>query len=158
MNGKTEKGIMNRRSFAIWFVVFAVIQWPVMMPFPGIRSFEELVFTLVVWALLFSSVLGMTWFGVICYQCVPNIWNYLFDEDKWLEPYRDAIGEPGFSIERIFLLRDVLPLVLAFVIIVHLFLCAKRCKDAGISKWWALVPLYNPIVLMVKRRNEGVPV
>ena len=56
------------------------------------------------------------------------------------------------------LLRDVLPLVLALVIIVHLFLCAKRCKDAGISKWWVLVPLYNPIVLMIKRRNEEVPV
>ena len=29
---------------------------------------------------------------------------------------------------------------------------------AGISKWWVLVPLYNPIVLMAKRRNEEVPV
>ena len=64
----------------------------------------------------------------------------------------------GVSIKRIFLLRDVLPLVLALVIIVHLFLCAKRCKDAGISKWWVLVPLYNPIVLMIKKRNEEVPV
>ena len=158
MNGKTEMGIMNRRSFIIWFVVFAIIQWPMMMPFPGIRSVEELVFTLVVWALLFSSVLGIVWFGIICYQCVPNIWKYLFEEDKWLEPYRHAIGEPGFSIERIFLLRDVLPLVLAFVIIVHLFLCVKRCRDAGISKWWVLVPLYNPIVLMIKKRNEEVSV
>lgn len=147
--------VMSRKSFIIWFVVFAIIQWPMMMPFSGVRSFEELVFMMVVWALSVSSVLGIAWFGVICYQCVPNIWNYLFEKDKWLEPYRHAIGEPGFNIERIFLLRDVLSLVLAFVIIVHLFLCAKRCKDAGISKWWVLVPLYNPIVLMIKKRCEA---
>ncbi len=147
---------MSRKSFIIWFVVFVIIQWPIMMPFSGVRSFEELLFMMVIWALLVSSVLGIAWFGVICYQCVPNIWSYLFEEDKWLEPYRDAIGDPDFSIERIFLLRDVLPLVLAFVIIVHLSLCAKRCKDAGISKWWILVALYNPIVLMIKKRNEEV--
>ena len=149
---------MNRRSFAIWFVVFAIIQWPMMMPFPGVHSFEEMLFMMVVWALSISSVLGIALFGFICYLSVPNIWNYFFEEEKWLEPYRDAIGEPGFSFERIFLLRDVLPMVLAFVIIVHLFLCAKRCKDAGINNWWILVPLYNPIVLMAKRRNEEVSV
>ena len=128
------------------------------MAYDDAFSFDEMLFMMVVWALSISSVLGIALFGFICYLSVPNIWSYLFEEDKWLEPYRDAIGEPGFSIERIILLRDVLPLVLAFVIIVHLFLCAKRCKDAGINKWWILVPLYNPIVLMIKRRNEEVPV
>lgn len=147
---------MSRKSFIIWFVIFAIIQWPMMMPFPRVHSFDEMLFMMVVWALSISSVLGIALFGFICYLSVPNIWNYLFEEDKWLEPYRDAIGDPDFSIERIFLLRDVLPLVLAFVIIVHLFLCAKRCKDAGISKWWILVALYNPIVLMIKKRNEEV--
>ena len=43
---------MSRKSFIIWFVVFAIIQWPMMMPSPGIRSFEGMLFMMVVWALL----------------------------------------------------------------------------------------------------------
>ena len=77
---------MSRKSFIIWFIVFAILQWPMMMPFPRVHSFEELLFMLVVWALLISSVLGIALFGFICYLSVPNIWSYLFEEDKWLEP------------------------------------------------------------------------
>ena len=43
---------MSRKPFIIWFVVFAIIQWPMMMPFPRVRSFEGMLFMMVVWALL----------------------------------------------------------------------------------------------------------
>lgn len=43
---------MSRKSFIIWFIVFAILQWPMMMPFPRVHSFEEMLFMMVVWALL----------------------------------------------------------------------------------------------------------
>jgi len=142
---------MSRRSFIIWFVAFVIIQWPMMSYYPLIRSLLELLAWMFFWALTFSSLFGIIWAGLICCQDVPNVWNYLFNEDKWLNMYSHGVGKPDFSFERMFWLHDVLPVVLAFVIILHLYLCARRCKDAGLSVWWILVPLYNPFVLMFKK-------
>lgn len=83
---------------------------------------------------------------------VIGIVGMVFNDDKWLDMYNHGVGKPDFSFEKMFWLHDVVPVVLAFVIILHLYLCARRCKDAGLSVWWILVPLYNPIVLMFIKR------
>lgn len=71
----------------------------------------ELLACMFFWALMFSSLFGIIWAGLICCQDMPNVWNYLFNEDKWLDMYSHGIGKPDFSFEKMFWLHDVLPVV-----------------------------------------------
>ena len=64
---------MSRRSFAIWFAIFILIQWFVMVSFVGIHSLIEMVLSImIVSAILFSNILGIVIVGFICYENIPN--------------------------------------------------------------------------------------
>ena len=141
---------MSRRSFTIWFAIFILLQWFVMASFVGIHSLIEMVLSMIVSAILFSNILGIVIVGFICYENLPDLWCYFFNEDMWLAKHGHGIGTPSFSYDWSWI-SDAMLLAFAIVVIIHLVLCFKRCKKIGISGWWILVPLYNPIMLLYKK-------
>lgn len=142
---------MNRKLFAIWFAIFIMLQWPLTTLLMGNYSYIELLLLMVLFALLLSNIFGIVYVGLICYEIIPEIWNYFFHNPQWLKVHSHGIGTPGYSFDNIFWQHEVLLLVLAVVVVIHLFLCAKRCKTIGISVWWILLPLYNPFVLLFRK-------
>jgi hypothetical protein len=145
---------MSRKAFAIWFCIFTVMQWFMTTPLVGIHSIIELLFGVVIIAIILSSFLGIAYVGTVLYEKIPQIWLYIFDNPQWVAQHSHGIGTSDFSLDGIFWLGDVLPLFLSLIVILHLFLCAKRCKYLGISVWWVLVPLYNPFVLLFRESNS----
>lgn len=143
---------MSRKTFAIWFAIFIILQWLLTTPIMGVHSFIELL-TMVILALLLSSILGIVYVGLICYDNIPDLWRYFFNNMQWLDIHSHGIGTPGFSYNS-FWLTDVQLLISAIVVIIHLYFCYKRCKNIGISAWWILVPLYNPFVLLYRKSNS----
>lgn len=147
---------MSRKSFAIWFAVFIMLQWTVMPLLIGIvNSPLVLVISLIFSAILFSNIFGIILAGLLCYDNIPDLWRYFYKEDIWIAQHSHGIGTPNFSYDR-FWVTDTLLLAFAIVIFIHLLLCLKRCKDAGINGWWILVPLYNPFMLLYKKSKSNV--
>jgi len=146
---------MSRRSFAIWFAIFILLQWFVMTPFVGIHNLLEMVIAMIISAFLFSNILGIVMVGLICYDNIPDLCCYFFNEESWLAKHSHGIGTMNFSYDE-FWISDAMLLAFAIVVMIHLVLCFKRCKDIGISRWWSLVPLYNPIMLLFKKSKSMV--
>lgn len=142
---------MTRRNFFIWFAIFTLLQWPYAFSF---YSIIDLLLSMIIVAVLLSNILGVVFVGYIYYSIMPQIWLYLFDKQQWLLQYSREIGYPNFSFDDIFWLHEVLPLVLALAVVLHLYFCYKRCKVIGLSPWWILVPLYNPFVLLYRKSNQ----
>ena len=140
---------MTRRNFAIWFGIFTLLQWPCLSV--GFYSFIDIIFSMVFMAVFFSNICGIAYVGLSLYYNIPQIWHYCFNKQQWLKQYSHEIGYPDFSFDDVFWARNVLPLALAIVIAIHLYLCYRRCKTIGIKAWWILVPLYNPFVLLYKK-------
>ncbi len=143
---------MTRRNFAIWFAIFTLLQWPCLSV--GFYSFIDIIFSMVFMAVFYSNICGIAYIGLSIYYNIPQIWNFLFNGQQWLNQYSHEIGYPGFSFDDVFWSRNVLPLALAIVIAIHLYLCYRRCKTIGIKAWWILVPLYNPFVLLYRKSNK----
>ena len=101
-------------------------------------------------AFLFSNILGIVMDVLLCYDNIPDLWCYFFNENTWLARHNHGIGTTSFSYDS-FWISDVLLLAFAIVVIIHLVFCFKRCKDIGISGWWCLVPLFNPIALLLRK-------
>lgn len=142
---------MSRKAFAIWFAIFILLQWLLTSPLVGIHSIIELFLSMVIIAIMLSNILGIVFAGLICYKQIPEIWSYLFNRSQWLEANFLGVNPSDINYGLFFWLHDVLPLVIVLVIMLHLFLCGKRCKTIGISAWWILVPLYNPFVLLFRK-------
>ena len=149
----TIKKVGRDNWFVIWIIGYLLILWMLYGFMFKTGVWEGLITSFLMGTVLLSNILGLVLVGLTCYEDFPDIWLYFFDNGQWLLRHGHGIGTPGFSFEIIFWYH-VLSVVLAFVIVLHLYLCAKRCKDAGISVWWILVPLYNPFVLLLKKRSR----
>lgn len=133
---------MSRKSFAIWFAIFILLQWFAMAPFVGIHYFLEMILSMICSAVLLSNILGIAMIGFLFYWGIGDLWGYFSDNANWITNHN------GYST---YAFVDALVLVAALMFILHFILCAKRCKYIGISGWWSLVPLYNPIMLLYKK-------
>lgn len=142
---------MSRKAFAIWFAIFILLQWLLTSPLVGIHSIIELFLSMVIIAIMLSNILGIVFAGLICYKQIPEIWSYIFHRSQWLEANFLGVNPSDINYDLVFWLRDVLPLFIVLIIVLHLFFCGKRCKTIGISAWWILVPLYNPFVLLFRK-------
>lgn len=116
---------MSRRSFAIWFAIFILLQWFVMTPFVGIHNLLEIVIAMIISAFIFSNILGIVMVGLICYYNIPDLWCYFFNEDTWLAKHSHGIGTPNFSYDG-FWISDAM--LLAFAI--SLFILCFVSSDA----------------------------
>lgn len=139
---------MTRRNFAIWFAIFSLLQWPLAYSF---YSFIDLILSMVIMAVMFSNIFGIALVCMILGWKGRELWLYFHDKSLWIKDYASEFVTEGVGFDISFWTYDLLPLVLALVILLHHFLCYKRCKDIGISTWWILVPLYNPIMLLFKK-------
>lgn len=45
-------------------------------------------------------------------------------------------------------------LPLTFFMALYLGICILRCRNMGVKWWWSLIPIYNPIVLFIKRGKK----
>lgn len=143
---------MNRKYYIICVVLFVLLQWP----WAGAvaKSFIELPLAMVLSALLLSNILGMVLGFVSLFDAFPDIWLNMFDNDQWLLNHSHSIGSPGVSYEAIFWSNDIVPILLAIFISLYFYASIKRCKYLGLSPWWCLVPLYNPIALLLKEPKK----
>lgn len=139
---------MTRRNFAIWFAIFSLLQWPVAYSF---YSFIDLILSMVIMAVMFSNIFGIALVCMILGWKGRELWLYFHDKSLWVKDYASEFVTEGVGFDISFWTYDLLPLVLALVILLHHYFCYKRCKDMGISAWWCLVPLYNPIMLLYKK-------
>ena len=101
-------------------------------------------------AILFSNGLGLVLGGFGLYEGLKGCWMYYFNYDDWLSANSHGIGTIGFSFEQSFV-REAISALIGFFIISQLVLSAIRCKEKGVGIWMALVPLYNPFALMLKK-------
>lgn len=143
---------MSRRNFAIWFVIFSLLQWP----FASLvhYSFIDMALSLVFMAVMFSNIFGIGLAGLILGWKVRELWLYFYDKTLWIKDYGSDFVTEGARLDISFWAYDLLPLVLALVLLLHHYFCYKRCKDMGIKAWWILVPLFNPIVLLYRKSNK----
>ena len=143
---------MTRRNFAIWFALFSLSQWP----FASLvhYSFIDMVLSLVFMAVMFSNIFGIGLAGLIFGWKVRELWLYFYDKPLWINDYASDFVSEGARLDISFWAYDLLPLVLALVLLLHHYFCYKRCKDMGIKAWWILVPLFNPIVLLYRKSNK----
>lgn len=139
---------MTRRNFAIWFAIFSLLQWPIAYSF---YSFIDLILSMVIMAMMFSNIFGIALACLILGWKGRELWLYFHDKSLWIKDYASDFVAEGVGFDISFWAYDLLPLVLALVILLHHYFCYKRCKDMGISAWWCLVPLYNPIMLLYKK-------
>lgn len=144
---------IGRKEFAIWLVIFILLQLPWTYDEFGNVDFyyEMLVPFMIVWTTLLSGIFGIVLAGLDFYESVTEIYTYLFNESKWIGMHSHGIWMPGFSFEKLFFESCVYPLLMSFFLAIHFYFCVRRCKDAGISAWWALLHLYNPFMLLIKR-------
>lgn len=146
------KESMNRITFAIWFGVFILSQFPFTLIFA--TSLLEMVLAMFFSAILLSNIIGI---GVVCYICYDKIqdwWLYFSNYGQWLDIHSDVVCE-GDSFFTLFMLSDISIVAFALLIIVHLIICVKRCRVIGISRWCVLVPLYNPFALLFRTTSSG---
>lgn len=143
---------MNRKYYIICVVLFVLLQWP----WAGIvsKSFIELPLTMVLSALFLSNILGVVLGCISLFQAFPDIWLNLFDNDQWLLNHSHGIGSPSVSYEAIFWSNDIVPILLTIFISLYFYASIKRCKYIGLSPWWCLVPLYNPLALLLKEPKK----
>lgn len=133
---------MSRKSFAIWFAIFILLQWFAMAPFVGIHYFLEMILSMICSAVLLSNILGIAMIVFLFCWGIGDLWGYFSDNANWITNHN------GYST---YAFVDALLLVVALMFILHFILCVKRCKFIGKSVWWSLVPLYNPIMLLFKK-------
>ena len=139
---------MTRRYFAIWFAIFSLLQWPLAYSH---YSFIDLILSVVIMAVMFSNIFGIALVVMIFGWKVRELWLYFLDKSLWIKDYASDFATEGVGFDISFWTYDLLPLVLALVILLHHYFCYKRCKYMGIRAWWILVPLYNPIMLLYKK-------
>lgn len=148
------KGRVN--WYAIWFALFVLLLYMhIALPYDIHTTMEEQMVTMVivaVGAVLFSNGLGLVSAFCWLYDGFSDLWMLHFNENQWLVSHGTGIGPHGFSYEKI-VEGDITDVVLGLFVILNLLFSAKRCKQIGVSMWWALVPLYNPIALLVKISN-----
>ena len=152
---------MSRKMYAIWLAVLFVLIWPwASMKFGVGFNFEELIVTLLFCTLLFTCPLvvvsiGMYW--ISCIHVISDLWMYLFNADLWLKIHSHSIGvDLNPETEKMFLWEnDILPLLItlyiSILVALHFWFSVKRCKRIGINLWWAVVPIYNPFVLLIRK-------
>ena len=121
--------------YVIWFVLYALIISILMglsihnndtikeVPHPIV--FFKLFFVVAAMLVFFSNVAGL---GL----------GLLMLNDALI----GGIGKHGFIC-----------VLMALVLISHLLLSAKRCKENGVSAWLALIPIYNPLGLFYRKKN-----
>ena len=141
--------IIGRKAFAIWLALFTMLQWPLVQLGGFNHSVVELIVMMVICAVLSSCIIGIIFHGIGIIYGIIGLWTYYFDHSQWLMTHGHGIGTPGFSFERIFWNESVLSLLMALLLTVHFYICIRRCKDAGKSAWWSLIPLYNPFMLLL---------
>lgn len=141
---------MNRKYFAIWFAIFTLLQWFSTTSFGGVHFLLEMVLIMVVFAVVFGNIIGLIPFYYALRHAFNDFRLYHINS-SWFR-LRYQYDYPS-EVSDTFILwhEDILPMLLSGVVILHLYISAKRCKNIGISAWWSLVPLYNPIMLLFKK-------
>lgn len=106
---------------------------------------------MVIMAVMFSNIFGIALVVMIFGWKGRELWLYFLDKSLWIKDYASDFATEGVGFDISFWIYDILPLVLAIVILLHHYLCYKRCKNMGIRGWWFLVPLNNSIILLYKK-------
>ena len=149
------KRILN--WYVLWFVIYVLLMNLLVYQMHALRPYMcvDLISIMVmatVGAVLLSNGLGMVLGGLILFDCLHNCWMYYFDHSNWSSAHSHGIGVQGFSYERIFD-GEVIGMLVGFFVISQIVLSAMRCKEKGVSIWMALVPLYNPLALLLNKNN-----
>lgn len=125
---------MSRKAFLIWFVVFTLLQWPwASIMFGLCRTIEQMVVSMAFSAILFSGITGIIICAIIISQIITGTNSIFIESTLWT--------------------NYVLFSLMVVVVSVHLYFSIRRCKDAGVSRWLALLPLYNPIAILMKGKQ-----
>ena len=146
---------MNRKYYLIWFVIYTLLQWPLMSYFPLTHSILMMLITMLFFAIVLGNIIGL----VPIIRALRHAYNdfslYLSNPNEFHASYQ---SDYPYDISNTMILwkTDIFPLLISCVVLLHLYMSAKRCKNIGISTWWCLVPLYNPIVLMFRKSKADV--
>lgn len=152
---------MSRKMYAIWLGILFILLWPWASMIFGVGyNIVELIATLLFSTLLFTSplviiVIGPSW--IYCTDVISDLWMYWFNADKWLKIHSQSIrGDFNPESEMMFLWeKDILPLLftlyITILVALHFWFSVKRCKRIGVNWWWAVVPVYNPFVLLFRK-------
>lgn len=99
----------------------------------------------------FSNIVGlMILFTIILHYVGAAILHSMYDIETFPESHYEWY--PSY----VNLLEGTDGIIMPSIIIEWvMYLAARRCSDAGISKWRILMPLYNPIVLLFGRSKTG---
>jgi len=141
---------MTRKYYAIWFAIFTLLQWFSTASFGGVFFLLEMVLIMIVFAVIFGNAIGLIPIYHALRHAFYDFRLYLTNSSWFRLSYQNDYPS---EVSDTFVLwqEDILPLLLSSAVLLHLYISAKRCKNIGISSWWCLVPLYNPIMLLFKK-------
>ena len=152
-----EKMKINKNWYTIWFILYVLLVYAnfnlhhvYSLGSPATFGGQLFIVLLTaVTAFLLSNGLGIIIAIVGLYDHLSDLWQYWFDIDIWLMKHGHGIGTPNFSFESIIMV-DIINICLVLLILLNLLLSAIRCRNMGLKMWMALIPLYNPLVLLNK--------
>ncbi len=140
---------MSRKYYAIWFTIFSLLQWT----YASLGNYGsiDLILSMAIMAVMFSNVFGIAFVGYMFWGKGREFWLYFHNKTQWIDEFGSDFVREGASFGFSFWVHELIPLVFALIVLLHHYFCYKRCRDIGISAWWILVPLYNPIMLLLKK-------
>jgi uncharacterized membrane protein YhaH (DUF805 family) len=141
------KGRMGRGAFTIWYFFYVTM---ISCMWRG-ASFDDLFFCLIVFLFCFfilTNILGLLLMGVSTYDLIKDAYKYFFEYTEWLQVHFYTILKAGeFEVY----LRYFMLLLTIILMALNVIQSIKRLRDMGVGIWWYLLPLYNPLALLIKK-------
>ena len=146
---------MSRKTFAIWFAIFIILQLPISNFFPQNNSIIEVLLLMIVLGIIRGNIMGLVYIILKFLHAFKDLDLY-FSNPNWFHLRYHNYYQQGGTDTMIIWMEDMIPFLLSCIVILHLYISAKRCKDIGISAWWILVPLFNPLVLLFRKSSSVI--
>ena len=91
--------------------------------------------------------------GVSTYDLIKDAYRYFFEYTEWLQVHFYTILKAGeFEVY----LRYFMLLLTIILMASNVIQSIKRLHDMGVGIWWYLLPLYNPLALLIKKPKVGI--
>ena len=144
-----EDGV-SRKSFILIFA-FAVLFLIVGFSRPSIDNIVEEVISGIIAIFFVGNIFGLLFTVLFDLYYVGALFLYAIYD---LETYPTDFPL-GFYHSYTNLLEGIdMCLPLTFFMALYLGISILRCRNMGVKWWWSLIPIYNPIVLFIKRGKK----
>lgn len=85
-------------------------------------------------AVMFSNIFGIALVVMIFGWKVRELWLYFLNKSLWIKDYASDFATEGVGFDISFWIYDILPLVLAIVILLHHYLMLQAMQKYGYKR------------------------